>query len=172
MSTQNITAQAQIAKRKSTKSIIWGVALLLLGIVLFIFSTTISDKGSSLYMVSAVGSFAAMIVGLFKLLFGGRETIYLPTKSPVKNYTIYFESLASDVLVELIETGKFGDIQSAKRKESGPVRLDVQRSGDDCFVSLQVLQYVPYNYENVSGTYCFEADDAPQVAACVGNATK
>lgn len=166
------TIESQIAKRKSSKAVITGVCLILLGIALYILSTAIHDTTSSLYMVCAVGGFAAMIVGVLKLFVGGKETIYLPTKSPVKNYTLYFEALSGDELVRLIEQGKFNEIRIAKRKESGPVRLDVQRSGDNRFIALQVMQYVPYTYENVSGTYRFEGEQAVAVADCIGNPAK
>lgn len=166
------TIESQIAKRKSSKAVIAGLILILLGIALYILSTTIHDTTSSLYMVCAVGGFAAVIVGALKLFVGGKETIYLPTKSPVKSYTLYFEALSGDELVRLIEQGKFDEIRAAKRKESGPVRLDVRRSKDDRFVALQVMQYVPYAYENVSGTYCFQEGQATAVAACAGNPAK
>lgn len=166
------TIESQIAKRRSSKAVITGVCLILLGIAFYILSTTIQDTTSSLYMICAVGGFAALIVGVLKLFVGGKETIYLPTKSPVKSYTLYFEALSGDELVRLIEQGKFDDIRAARRKESGPVRLDIQRSRDDRFIALQVLQYVPYTYENVSGTYSFLEEQAPVVAACIGNPAK
>ena len=166
------TVESLIAKRRSGKAAVAGFGLTIAGIALYLVSTTIHDTSSSLYMVCAVGGFAAMIVGVLKLFVGGKETIYLPTKSPVKSHTLYFEALSGDELVRLIEEGKFDEIRTARRKESGPVRLDVQRSKDGRFVSLQVMQYVPYSYENVSGTYCFQEEQAPEVAACVGNPAK
>lgn len=166
MSAQNI------AKRKSPKSVVTAVILCLLGAALFGFSYTIADHTSSLYMTCSVGGIGLLVVGLLKLAFGGRETVYLPTKSPVRSYAIYFESLASDALVNLIEQGRFDEIRDARRKESGPVRLDVQRSKDGRYVALQVMQYVPYAYETVSGTYCIPEEKAPEVAACVGNPAK
>lgn len=174
MSAQNnsIAIESLIVKRKSSKAVITGVSLIVIGILLYIVSTTISDTTSSLYMFCAAGGFAAMIVGLLKLFVGGKETIYQPTKSPVKGYTIYFEALSGDELVELIEKAKFDEIRTARRKESGPVRLDVRRSKDDRFVSLQVMQYIPYAYENISGTYYFHEELAPHVAASVGNPAK
>ena len=164
--------ESQIAKRKSSKAVITGVCLILLGIALYILSTTMHDTTSSLYMVCVVGGFAAVFVGALKLFVGGKETIYLPTKSPVKSYTLYFEALSGDELVRLIEQGKFDELRAARRKESGPVRIDIQRSKDDRFVALQVLQYVPYTYENVSGTYCFLEEQAPVVAASIDNPVK
>ncbi|WP_281671471.1 hypothetical protein [Rikenella microfusus] len=164
--------ESQIAKRKSSKSVVAGIGLIIIGAGLYFISTILSDTTSSLYMVCTVGGFAAMIVGVLKLCFGGKETIYLPTKSPVKSYSIYFEALSGDELVKLIEQGKFDEIRDARRKESGPVRLDVQRSKDDRFVSLQVMQFVPYTYEKVSGTYYFQEGQAPEVAASVGNPAK
>lgn len=161
-----------LIKRRSNKSVITGIGLIILGIALYILSTTIHDTTSSLYMVSAVGAFAALLIGILKLFMGGKETLYLPTKSPVKGYTIYLEGLSGNELVELIEKRKFDDIRTAKRKESGPVRLDIQRSEDDRFVALQVMQYVPYAYENVSGTYYFHEEQAPEVAASIGNPAK
>lgn len=174
MSVQDNTVaiESLIIKRKSSKSVIAGISLIALSIALYLLSTTIHDTTSSLYMFSAVGAFAALLIGILKLFIGGKETLYLPTKSPVKGYTIYLEGLSGNELVELIEKRKFDDIRTAKRKESGPVRLDIQRSKDDRFVALQVMQYVPYAYENVSGTYYFHEEQAPEVAASIDNPAK
>ncbi len=161
-----------IVKRKNSKSVITSIGLILSGIAFYIFSTTIHDTTSSLYMFCAVSGFSLLFIGLLRLFVGGKETVYLPTKSPVKSYALYFESLSGDELVRLIEQGRFDEIRTARRKESGPVRLDVQRSRDDCFIALQVMQYVPYTYENVSCVHCFEQERASEVAACVGNPVK
>lgn len=174
MSAQNNTVaiESLIVKRKSSKSVVTGISLVILGIALYILSTTIHDTSSSLYMVCTFGGFASVIIGVLKFFIGGKETVYLPTKSPVKGYTIYLEGVSGDELVELIEKGKFDDIRNTRRKESGPVRLDVQRSKDDRFVALQVMQYIPYAYENVSGTYYFHEEQALGIVAGIGNPAK
>ncbi|WP_294597603.1 hypothetical protein [uncultured Rikenella sp.] len=173
MSAQNISAQENlIVKRRSTKAMLVGTALVAGGILLYLASTTVRDTGSSIYMLCTVGAFTAMIVGILKLFFGGKETVYQPTKSPVEGYSLYFEGVSGQELVDLIERGRFDDLRAVRRKESGPVRLDVRRSRDGKFVALQVLQYVPYVYENLSGTYCFQEEHAVPVVECIGNPAK
>lgn len=161
-----------IVKRRSKRALGLGIGLIASGIALYLASTTIRDTGSSLYMLCTVGAFSAAIVGVLKLFCGGKETLYQPTQSPVEGYSLYFEGLSGSDLVDLIERGRFDDLRAARRKESGPVRLDVRRSRDGRFVALQVLQYVPYVYENLSGTYCFQEERALPVAECVGNPAK
>lgn len=174
MSAQNntVTIESLTAKRRSGKAIAAGIGLVAAGIALYILSTFIHDTTSSLYMICAVGGFAAAIVGVLKLCFGGKRLVYLPTQSPVKNYSLYFEALSGDELVRLVEQGKFDEIRDARRKESGPVRLDVQCSEDGRFLALQAMQYVPYTYENVSGAYFFRDEQAMEAAAAVGYPAK
>lgn len=174
MSVQENTLNADnlIVKRRSKRALGLGIGLIASGIALYLASTTIRDTGSSLYMLCTVGAFSASIVGVLKLFCGGKETLYQPTQSPVEGYSLYFEGLSGSDLVDLIERERFDDLRAARRKESGPVRLDVRRSRDGRFVALQVLQYVPYVYENLSGTYCFQEERALPVAECVGNPAK
>lgn len=174
MSVQQNTLNAEnlIVKRRSKRALGLGIGLIASGIALYFASTTIRDTSSSVYMLCTVGAFTALIVGVLKLFFGGWENVYQPTQSPVEGYSLYFDGLSGSELVELIERERFDALRAARRKESGPVRLDVRRSRDGRFVALQVLQYVPYVYENLSGTYCFQEERAVPVAECVGNPAK
>ncbi|WP_274958010.1 hypothetical protein [Millionella massiliensis] len=174
MSTQanTISIETLVAKRKSVKAVAISTLLIVAGVVLYLLSDNITDNTGSLYMACIAGSFALVVIGLLRICFGDKATLYLPTKSPVRTYRLYFEGISGDELVRLIEQNKFDEIRAARRKESGPVRLDIQRSKDDRFIALQVMQFVPYTYENVSGLHCFQDEQATKVASSIGNPAK
>ena len=52
-------------------------------------------------------------------------------------------------------------------KEGGNGRLDYLASKDGRFVAVQLLQFVPYSYEPITGVFYYTDDDAVAVARCV-----
>lgn len=174
MTTQNqsITPATLLTRRKNPKAILCAIALIVVGTALYLVSDLLPDNSSSLYMACVVGSLIMGFIGLLKLFVGGKETLYLPTKSPVRSYTLYIEALSGDEVARLLTERRFDDLRRARRKESGPVRIDVQRSKDDRFISLQVMQFIPYSYEPVAEPFCFEGTEAAEVAESVGNPAK
>lgn len=174
MTTQNqsITPNTLLTQRKSPKAILCAIALIVAGTALYLVSKLLPDNSSSLYMACVVGGMIVAFIGLLKLFVGGKESLYLPTKSPVRSYTLYIEALSGDEVARLLAERRFDDLRRARRKESGPVRIDIQRSKDDRFIGLQVMQFIPYSYEAVAEPFYFEGTEAAEVATAVGNPAK
>lgn len=174
MTTQNqsITPNTLLTQRKSPKAILCAIVLIVAGTALYLVSKLLPDNSSSLYMACVVGGMIVAFIGLLKLFVGGKESLYLPTKSPVRSYTLYIEALSGDEVARLLAERRFDDLRRARRKESGPVRIDIQRSKDDRFIGLQVMQFIPYSYEAVAEPFYFEGTEAAEVATAVGNPAK
>lgn len=174
MTTQNqtITPNTLLTRRKSPKAILTAIVLLIVGAALYLASGALPDNSSSLYMTCVVGGIILMLIGALKLFVGGKETLYQPTKSPIRNYTLYIEALSGDEVARLLTEHRFDELRRARRKESGPVRIDIQRSKDDRFIGLQVMQFVPYSYEPVAEPFWFQDAEATEVAASLGNPAK
>ena len=98
MTTQNqsITSATLLTRRKSPKAILCAIALIVVGTALYLVSDLLPDNSSSLYMACVVGGLIMGFIGLLKLFVGGKEALYLPTKSPVRSYTLYIEALSGD----------------------------------------------------------------------------
>ena len=174
MSTQanTISIETLVAKRKSGKAVAISALLIVAGVVLYLLSDNITDNTGSLYMACIAGSFALVVIGLLRICFGDKATLYLPTKSPVRTYRLYFEGTTHTNTLTHNKQNNLRHTAAARRKESGPVRLDIQRSKDDRFIARQVMQFVPYAYENVSGLHCFQDEQATKVASSIGNPAK
>lgn len=175
MTTQNQSIASNntlLTQRKSPKAILCAIALIVAGTALYLVSKLLPDNSSSLYMACVVGGMIVAFIGLLKLFVGGKESLYLPTKSPVRSYTLYIEALSGDEVARLLAERRFDDLRRARRKESGPVRIDIQRSKDDRFICLQVMQFIPYSYEAVAEPFYFEGTEAAEVATAVGNPAK
>ena len=106
-----------------------------------------------------------------KLLILDEPTSVLTPQAVAKLFKTLHQLAAEGVTILFI-SHKLDEIRAARRKESGPVRLDIQRSKDDRFIALQVMQFVPYAYENVSGLHCFQDEQATKVASSIGNPAK
>ena len=52
-------------------------------------------------------------------------------------------------------------------KEGGNGRLDYLASKDGRFVAIQLLQFVPYTYEPVTGVFYYTDNDAVAIARCI-----
>lgn len=175
MTTQNQSIASNntlLTQRKSPKAILCAIVLIVAGTALYLVSKLLPDNSSSLYMACVVGGMIVAFIGLLKLFVGGKESLYLPTKSPVRSYTLYIEALSGDEVARLLAERRFDDLRRARRKESGPVRIDIQRSKDDRFIGLQVMQFIPYSYEAVAEPFYFEGTEAAEVATAVGNPAK
>ncbi len=163
MSTQQPGQNDQLARRKNPTLLITCLLLIAVGIALFFLSRSMADKTSTLYMLCSTSGLIMAATGLLLVLFGGKQTIYLPTKSPVKSKTVNVEGLGADALTAMLEEKRYAQIAQLPRVENGPVRLALQFSEDGAYLALQVWHYVPHTYEPASGLHVVEAHLTPEV---------
>jgi hypothetical protein len=70
-------------------------------------------------------------------------------------------------LQRMMEKNDFSASSRLAFKEGGNGRLDYMISKDGRFVAVQLLQFVPYTYEAVTGLFYYTDDDAISIARCI-----
>ena len=147
MATQAIDAtifastHPDIAKRTSVSGLIFSVAMLLLGILIF------------------------FLLGIFRLFWKSKEVVYIPTGSITKERSVFFDLKHMGKLKEMIEKGQLSIEEGVKSEGSGNVRLDVILSQDNKFAAVQLFQFVPYTYTPVTSVHYYTGNDAATISA-------
>ena len=161
MATQAIDAtifastHPDIAKRTSVSGLIFSVAMLLLGILIFASTFEVTDRSSTLSMLLMVLGTAFFLLGIFRLFWKSKEVVYIPTGSITKERSVFFDLKHMGKLKEMIE----------KSEGSGNVRLDVILSQDNKFAAVQLFQFVPYTYTPVTSVHYYTGNDAATISA-------
>ena len=165
MATQAIDAtifastHPDIAKRTSVSGLIFSVAMLLLGVLVFASTFEITDRSSTLSMLLMVLGTAFFLLGIFRLFWKSKEVVYIPTGSITKERSVFFD------LKEMIEKGQLSIEEGVKSEGSGNVRLDVILSQDNKFAAVQLFQFVPYTYTPVTSVHYYTGNDAATISA-------
>ncbi len=171
MATQTIDAtlfastHPDIAKRTSVSGLIFSVAMLVVGILLFVSLFEMNDKSSTISMTLMVVGTALILFGVFRLFWKSKEIVYLPTGSVAKERSIYFDLKHLGKLTEMIEHKLLNGESEIKSDASGNVRMDIMLSQDNKFAALQLFQFVPYAYTPVTPVCYFTGGEAAAVAA-------
>ena len=166
MATQAIDAtifastHPDIAKRTSVSGLIFSVAMLLLGVLVFASTFEITDRSSTLSML-------LMVLGtaFFRLFWKSKEVVYIPTGSVTKERSVFFDLKHMGKLKEMIEKGQLSTEDGVKSEGSGNVRLDVILSQDNKFAAVQLFQFVPYTYTPVTSVHYYTGNDAATISA-------
>jgi hypothetical protein len=93
--------------------------------------------------------------------------IYKPTGSEVRSDSLYMDSVELQSLKQMMAKNEFSTSSRLVFKEGGNGRLDYMVSKDGRFMAIQLLQFVPYTYEAVTGVYYYTDNDAVVVARCI-----
>ena len=171
MATQAIDAtifastHPDIAKRTSVSGLIFSVAMLLLGILIFASTFEVTDRSSTLSMLLMVLGTAFFLLGIFRLFWKSKEIVYLPTGSVAKERSMFFDLKYIGKLTEMIENGNLDSEAGVKSESSGNVRMDIMISQDNKFAALQLFQFVPYTYTPVTSVRYFTGSEAAAVSA-------
>ena len=170
MATQAIDAtifastHPDIAKRTSVSGLIFSVALLLLGVLVFASTFEITDRSSTLSMLLMVLGTAFFLLGIFRLFWKSKEVVYIPTGSVTKERSVFFDLKHMGKLKEMIEKGQLSTEDGVKSEGSGNVRLDVILSQDK-LAAVQLFQFVPYTYTPVTSVHYYTGNDAATISA-------
>lgn len=171
MTTQTIDAtlfassHSDIAKRTSVSGLIFSLAMVLAGILVFLSIFEMSDRSSALSMGLMVLGTALLLSGVFRLFWKSKEIVYLPTGSVVRERSMFFNLKHIDRLTALVENGDLAGESGIKCESSGNVRLDILISRDNRFAALQLFEFVPYTYAPVTTVRYFTGSEAAAVSA-------
>ena len=157
-------AHPQLEKHISVKQIIVSSCIALSGVIGIILSFVV-DKSLSMAFLSI--GIILMLFALYRLFTKSKEVIYKPTGSKISSGSLYMDTVELQNLKQMMVKNEFSSSSRLAFKEGGNGRLDYQMSKDGRFVAIQLLQFVPYTYEAVTGVYYYTDDDALVVAHCI-----
>jgi len=159
------SAHPDIVKRTSIPGLIFSVAMLLLGVLVFASTFEVTDRSSTLSMLLMVLGTAFFLLGIFRLFWRSKEVVYLPTGSITKERSLFFDLKHMGKLREMIEKGHLSTVEGIKSEGSGNVRMDVILSQDNKFAAVQLFQFIPYTYTPVTSVHYYTGSDAAAVSA-------
>ncbi len=149
-----------IVKRKALKPVLFSLLLVIVGGGCLFAAAAIGDKTSSAYLGLVSLGWAGVAVGIIKIALGCNQKVYKPTGSPLCAHEIYFSSAGLAPLVQALENKGFEQIRKIAEQEGKNARLDLLISKDGRFISAQLFEYIPYNYQPASSVYRFTDDEA------------
>ena len=157
----------QIDKRLSVKSLLVSSLIALAGIAGIVLSCLLDKSDSTLCMALLAIGVILVLFALYRLFTKSHELVYKPTGSEVRSGSLYMDVTELQNLKEMMMKNNFSSTSRPAFKEGGNGRLDYLASKDGKFVATQLLQFIPYTYEEVTGVFYFTDDDAVAVARCI-----
>lgn len=154
------SAHPNISKRTSVSGLILSSLLILIGLVALISSNRVEEHATILTMVLMLAGTILIMLGVFRLVWKGKEVIYTPTGSLTKEKSFFFDLKYLDILKEGVTTGLFSTNTDVKSEPDGNIRMDVILSEDKKFAAVQLFQFVPYAYNPVTTVYYYTNGDA------------
>lgn len=157
----------QLEKQISVKQILVSSSLALFGVIGIVFSLVVDKSESTLCMAFLTIGILLMLFALYRFFTKSKEMIYKPTGSEVRSDSLYMDSVELQSLKQMMAKNEFSTSSRLVFKEGGNGRLDYMVSKDGRFMAIQLLQFVPYTYEAVTGVYYYTDNDAVVVARCI-----
>ena len=155
----------KVVRRKRPASLALAILVLLAGIGLLIACPTMGDPSGAAYTASLIFGIAAAGTGLCLVLFGGREWVYLPTKSKVSLHSKFIDPQQADAVCRTVEMRDPSLLDKGlKTVETSGVRVDLYTSADGRFAAAQTFRYVPYTYIAATPVCCAYGEPAKRLA--------
>ena len=146
------------------KSVSLSIVLCLISLGIILLSSSVADKSSSLYMGGICLTVLLLIVGFYRLINKRTTLIYVPTNSTMVSGSFYFDKIHLDRMKVLLSENHEVDLKQFKFAKSGNSRLDYVVSCDRKFVTVQLYEFIPYNFEAASDVICYENDKASVIS--------
>lgn len=161
------SSHPDIAKRMSYKLAIWASFYIEAGMVLLIISYLLNEAYDTVSMLCMVAGVVLALLGVYKICYGSKKEIYLPTGSSVEKKTFFFDSKESALLQEYINKGEFPINTSIKSVSNGCVKLEVLNTSDGCFAGAQLFEFKPYVYAPVTSIHYYKDKEADALSKFV-----
>ena len=133
-----------IEKKFNLKSLLLSLALIGLGVLLFVYSGKIeSDMLSStlIFIGISIVAFATFLM-IAKL----NSEVYVKTNSPIIKRQLYFDTADFYDIKNAIDKGDYKSIEKFKRVDEGNVQLYVVHSKDKKFAVMKLFKYEPFDF--------------------------
>ena len=116
-----------------------------------------------MYFLMMLSAVVLVGVGIVRLLFFGKEYVYLPTKSKIAEYSVFFRSDAKRAVIDAIESGNIAALDKIKKDDNSGIRFDIVMSDDCKFASCQVFEWVPHFFEPASKVYVLDEETVSKI---------
>ena len=153
------TEHPHISKYTSVSSILLSLGIALIGILCVVLSLYIDQSSSTLCMTLLTLGTILILVAFYRAFWRSTELVYLPTKSPIVEGSIFVDSADLEVLNKILKNRNFEDTKITF-KQNGNGRVDYVVSKDCQFMGVQLFHFVPYAYEPFSEIYYYTDADA------------
>ena len=158
------SAHIQLDRHVSVKQILRSSLIALCGAVGIVLSLTLENSDSTLGIALLTLGAILILFALYRFFTKSHEVVYKPTGSEVRSGTLYMDTAELQSLKDIMSKNNFSASSRVAFKEGGNGRLDYLASKDGRFVAAQLLQFVPYTYETVTGVFYYTDDDAVAVS--------
>lgn len=162
---ENVTDKKVVKQSRIAPSAIGLIALAVIGVVGALkFEDPNSSLPTLLYTISAF----LFLAGIIKLFIGRNYYLFLPTKSRIREVTLYFDPKEGQILQSSLEMKRFDELKRLKKEKDSGIKLEAMVAGDRKFIAVQVSEYIPYNYEAVTPVLCYYGEEANRLAVHAG----
>lgn len=144
------------------------LGLIVLAVVGILGTLKFEDPNSSLPTLLYTLSAFLFIAGIIKLFIARNYYLFLPTKSRIREVTLYFDPQQGQMLQTCLEMKRFDDLKRLKKKKDAGIKLEALVAGDRKFIAVQLSEYVPYNYEAVTPVLCYYGEEADRLVTHAG----
>lgn len=168
MEAQIINDNNLLSIQRNKKSTLLSSSFLLIGIVLMVMAlSNIKDTKSSIYFLTIILSITAMVIGVVKIFFGGKERVFTPTKSKVREYSLKYAMRDYATLKTALESGDLRAMQKVELTETSELRMDILISEDNQFATCQIFEWIPYSYEPKSELFTLKPNAIIGLRMCI-----
>lgn len=161
------SAHIQLDKHISVKSILVSSFIALCGVVGIVLSCMLDNLESTLCMALLAVGIILVLFALYRFFAKSHEMVYKSTGSEVRSGSLYMDTVELQNLKQMMVENTFSNSSRLAFKEGGNGRLDYLASKDGRFVAVQLLQFVPYTYEPITGIFYYTDNDAVAVTRCI-----
>jgi len=158
-------SNGKVMRRKSAASLVLSLVILLAGIALLILASGLAEKTTAVYNLTLTLAVAAIGTGLGMFFWGGKEWVYMPTKSKITVQSKYINPMQFDAVCQAIcmrDLSLLG--KGLKTVEKSGVRIDLYTSADGEFTAAQTFQYFPFAYSPATPVCCAYGEHAKAFA--------
>ena len=164
-----IAGESNVAIRKSKKTMAIALLLVLIGIacavvIVMLPAQTAEFAPVSLGLVSAT----CIIVGIVQLAFGGKVYIYTPTNSKLHGRVFFCTSGKGQETISAIKSKNWAQLEKLIAHNESGVKLEFVTSKDRQFARCQVLTFIPYSFEPLSGVMVLSSQEIEALLKVTG----
>ncbi len=152
-------SQSEFIQKTNFMYVIGGILLLLLGVVGIYVSGACCASNGTMQMLVMVLGICVIVAGLVVYL-KRHYSVYAPTGSKIQKKSIYLSEQEARKVVDALRRGSAYDTLSFAPATTNQYRFDIMGTVDRQYAHVQVLHYVPFNYEPFSPVYLMTEADA------------